>query len=61
LIPLLIVLASLYGATGAAAAFLVASVVFAAVWTVIVLRLRKEPGGIVSAAPELVAPDPLLP
>jgi hypothetical protein len=28
---------------------------------VIVLRLRKEPGGIVSAAPELVAPDPLLP
>jgi O-antigen/teichoic acid export membrane protein len=61
LIPLLIVLASLYGATGAAAAFLVASVVFALVWTVIVLRLRKEPGGELSATPELVAPDPLLP
>jgi O-antigen/teichoic acid export membrane protein len=61
LIPLLIVLASLYGATGAAAAFLVASVVFALVWTVIVLRLRREPGGEVPATPELVAPEPLLP
>ena len=61
LIPLLIVLASLYGATGAAAAFLVASIVFALVWTVIVVRLRREPGGDVPATPELVAPEPLLP
>jgi O-antigen/teichoic acid export membrane protein len=61
LIPLLIVLASLYGATGAASAFLVASVVFALVWTVIVLRLRREPGGEDPATPELVAPEPLLP
>lgn len=61
LIPLLIVLASMYGATGAASAFLVASVVFALVWTVIVLRLRREPGGEDAATPELVAPEPLLP
>jgi O-antigen/teichoic acid export membrane protein len=61
LIPLLIVLASLYGATGAASAFLVASVVFALVWTVIVLRLRREPAGEDPATPELIAPEPLLP
>jgi O-antigen/teichoic acid export membrane protein len=41
LIPLLLVFGSSWGATGAAAAIVVSSVVFAAVWTVFLLRLRK--------------------
>jgi PST family polysaccharide transporter len=40
LIPTLLVFGSLWGATGAAAAVLLASVVFVSVWTVILFRLR---------------------
>ena len=40
LLPTLVVLGAAYGATGAAAAFVVAAVVLAAVWTVLVSRLR---------------------
>jgi O-antigen/teichoic acid export membrane protein len=43
LIPSLLVLGSLYGATGAAGGFLIASCAFAAVWTVLLVRLRREP------------------
>ena len=42
LVPLLIVLGSRYGATGGAGAFVIAACVFAAVWTGIVYRLRRE-------------------
>ena len=43
LIPSLLVLGSLYGATGAAGGFLIAACAFAAVWTVLLVRLRREP------------------
>ena len=39
-VPLLLVFASRWGATGAAAAMLVSTVVFCAVWSVVLLRLR---------------------
>jgi O-antigen/teichoic acid export membrane protein len=42
LVPTLIVLAAAYGAKGAAAAFLIAAAAFAAVWTVLAIRLRRE-------------------
>jgi O-antigen/teichoic acid export membrane protein len=42
LVPLLIILGSKYGATGGAGAFVIAACVFAAVWTGIVYRLRRE-------------------
>ena len=41
-VPLLLVFASRWGATGAAAAMLVSTVVFCAVWSVVLLRLRAE-------------------
>jgi O-antigen/teichoic acid export membrane protein len=41
LIPALLVMAWLWGATGAAAAVVISSAVFAAVWTVFLLRLRR--------------------
>jgi O-antigen/teichoic acid export membrane protein len=43
LVPSIVVLGREWGATGAAVAMLAATVVFAAVWTILVLRLRKEP------------------
>lgn len=43
MIPLLVVLGNVWGATGAAAAVLVATGAFAVVWTVMVVRLRGEP------------------
>jgi O-antigen/teichoic acid export membrane protein len=42
LIPTLLVLGSAYGATGGAGAFVISACVFAAVWTGIVYRLRRE-------------------
>jgi O-antigen/teichoic acid export membrane protein len=44
LIPALLVLGGAYGATGAAGAFLIGSITFAGVWTVLLVRLRKQPG-----------------
>jgi len=41
-IPLVAVLGSEWGATGAAVAVLVATVVFAAAWVVVLARLRLE-------------------
>ena len=43
-VPLLLVFASRWGATGAAAAMLVSTVVFCAVWSVVLLRLRGDWG-----------------
>jgi O-antigen/teichoic acid export membrane protein len=42
LVPLTIVCASRWGATGAAVAAVIASSVFAAVWCVLLLRIRRE-------------------
>jgi len=57
LIPSLLVLGSLYGATGAAAGFLIAACAFAAVWTVLIVRLRREPrAGPRPRAADVVAP-----
>lgn len=42
LVPALLALGAAYGATGAAGAFVIASCVFAAVWTAIIYRLRRE-------------------
>lgn len=42
LVPLILILGAEWGATGAAWAVLASTVVFAAVWTVLVLRLRKS-------------------
>ena len=41
MLPLIVVLGSLWGATGAAAAVVVSSVAYAAAWIVILLRLRR--------------------
>lgn len=41
-VPALVVFASLWGATGAAAALLLSTVAFCAVWTVLLARLRHE-------------------
>jgi O-antigen/teichoic acid export membrane protein len=43
LVPLVAVLGSKWGATGAAAAVLVSSVVFCVYWTFLFLRIRREP------------------
>jgi O-antigen/teichoic acid export membrane protein len=42
LVPALLALGAAYGASGAAGAFVIAACVFAAVWTAIVHRLRRE-------------------
>jgi O-antigen/teichoic acid export membrane protein len=46
LIPLVAVFGSKWGATGAAAAVLVSSVVFCIYWTFLFLRIRREPAGV---------------
>jgi O-antigen/teichoic acid export membrane protein len=43
LIPLVVVLGSAWGATGAAGAVLASTVVFIAFWTALFLRIRREP------------------
>ena len=50
LVPLLVVLGREWGATGAAFAVLASTVVFAAVWTVLLARIRAHPPVQVSAA-----------
>ena len=59
LVPLVVVLGAEWGATGAAAGVLAATVVFAVFWTVLFLRIRREPGVQSVPAPkpvEVVAP-----
>jgi O-antigen/teichoic acid export membrane protein len=58
LVPTLLVLGALYGATGAAGAFLIAAVAFAAVWVVLLLRLRREPPRL---EPRVAVPAPEVP
>jgi O-antigen/teichoic acid export membrane protein len=62
LVPVLLVLGWQWGATGAAAAIVVASAVFAAVWTVLLVRLRKGMLALPPQEPELPRglPDELL-
>ena len=50
LVPLLVVLGREWGATGAAGAVLASTLVFAAVWTVLLVRLRADPLAQVSTA-----------
>jgi Na+-driven multidrug efflux pump len=50
LLPLIVVFGKAWGVTGAAGAVLVSSVAFAAVWLVLVLRLRAQGLGTVTEA-----------
>jgi O-antigen/teichoic acid export membrane protein len=43
LLPLIVVFGKLWGVTGAGGAVLVSSVAFALVWTILLLRLRRQP------------------
>jgi O-antigen/teichoic acid export membrane protein len=54
LIPLVVVLGAAWGATGAAGAVLASTVAFIAVWTVLFLRIRREPASQGNAAPQPV-------
>ncbi|MGH3104843.1 MAG: lipopolysaccharide biosynthesis protein [Gaiellaceae bacterium] len=54
LVPLVLVLGARWGATGAAAAVLIATVVFSAHWTILFLRVRRDPR-LVPRASEAVA------
>jgi O-antigen/teichoic acid export membrane protein len=49
-VPLLLVFASHWGATGGAAAFLVSTVAFCILWIVLLVRIRSE-----RARPEVLA------
>lgn len=46
LVPLIVVFGKPWGATGAAGAILVSTLAFAAVWIVLLVRLRREPRGL---------------
>jgi O-antigen/teichoic acid export membrane protein len=59
LIPLVLVLGAAWGATGAAGAVLASSVAFALFWTILFVRIRREPDVQVVPVPapvEMVAP-----
>jgi O-antigen/teichoic acid export membrane protein len=59
LVPLVVGLGSAWGATGAAGGVLASTVVFAAFWTILFLRIRREPEVRSAPAPqpvEVVAP-----
>jgi O-antigen/teichoic acid export membrane protein len=51
LIPLVVVFGIAWGATGAAAAVLVSTVVFCALWTVLLVRIRRAPRAAAETAP----------
>ena len=56
LLPLIVVLGSRWGATGAASAVLAATIAFAGAWTVLLLRLRREHRGVALTDAEILAP-----
>jgi O-antigen/teichoic acid export membrane protein len=59
LVPLVVAFGAIWGATGAAAAVLVATVVFVLFWSLLFLRIKKEPNLVVTPptqAAEVVAP-----
>jgi O-antigen/teichoic acid export membrane protein len=51
LVPLVVAFGATWGATGAAGAVLVATIVFVAFWTVLFLRIRREPESETAPAP----------
>jgi O-antigen/teichoic acid export membrane protein len=59
LIPLVAVLGAAWGVTGAAGAVLASTVVFIAFWTVLFLRIRREPANQAAPAPQPI--EALLP
>jgi O-antigen/teichoic acid export membrane protein len=61
LIPLLLVFASLWGATGAAAAVLVSTLVFVSIWTVLLVRMRHGILSLEPAVPRVVGDEVLAP
>jgi O-antigen/teichoic acid export membrane protein len=58
LIPLVGVFGAEWGATGAAGAVLISSVVFCLAWTVLFVRIRREPVSAAPAGPPLEAAVP---
>jgi len=54
LIPLVVVFGAAWGATGAAGAVLASTVAFIVVWTVLFLRIRREPASQGTASPQPV-------
>lgn len=58
LVPLVGVLGAEWGATGAAAAVLISSIVFCLAWTVLFVRIQREPGSVAAAGPPLEAVVP---
>jgi predicted permease len=50
-VPLVVALGAKWGAEGAAWALLVSTAVFAVHWTVLFLRLRREPWVVTAVAP----------
>jgi O-antigen/teichoic acid export membrane protein len=58
LIPLVGVLGAEWGATGAAAGVLISSIVFCLAWTVLFVRIRREPAPAAPAGPPLEAAVP---
>jgi Na+-driven multidrug efflux pump len=58
LIPLVGVFGAEWGATGAAGAVLISSVVFCLAWTVLFVRIRREPVSASPAGPPLEAAVP---
>jgi O-antigen/teichoic acid export membrane protein len=56
LLPLIVVLGSQWGATGAAAAVLIATVAFAGAWAVLLFRLRREHRGAGLTDAEMLSP-----
>ncbi len=58
LVPLAGVLGAKWGATGAAAAVLASSVAFCGYWTLLFLRIRREPGPAAPSASPLEAALP---
>ena len=55
LIPLVGVLGAQWDATGAAAAVLISSVVFCLAWTLLFIRIQREPGSMAATGPPLEA------
>jgi O-antigen/teichoic acid export membrane protein len=58
LVPLAGVLGAEWGATGAAGAVLASSIVFCLAWTVLFIRIQREPGSAATAGPPLEAAVP---
>ena len=58
LVPLVGVFGAEWGATGAAGAVLISSAVFCLAWTVLFIRIQREPGSAAAAGTPLEAAVP---